>query len=191
MGAMHATISDGERTEPRENRWIAADVEAILRERGWLSVCEQVTVETGTANWIARAAELLGPHAADREALADLLSLCFHFDPAEILRSPASHVVLAREGAREVIRALALEVLSDAVPVDSERFHALIEALKQKTIHRGRALFHPVRLALAGRVGEGALDRVILLLDSAAGLPQLASVKNTRARILEFCAALE
>lgn len=188
---MHAAVSDGERDEPRENRWSAADVESILREHGWLASGGKISSESDTAKWIARAAELLGPQSPDRETLADLLSLCFEFDPAEILRSPASHVVLAREGAREVIRALALELLSDAAPVDSERFHALIETLKQKTIHRGRALFHPVRLSLAGRVGEGALDRVILLLDSAAGLPQLAPVKNTRARILEFCAALE
>ncbi|HET9400145.1 MAG TPA: hypothetical protein VFO34_04255 [Candidatus Acidoferrales bacterium] len=191
MGAMHAAISDGERAEPRENRWTAAGVELILRERGWLTADETASTESDERKWIARAAELLGPQSPDRETLADLLSLCFHFDPVEILRSPASHVVLAREGAREVIRALALELLSDASPVDSERFRALIEALKQKTIHRGRALFHPVRLALAGRVGEGALDRVILLLDSAAGLPQLAPVKCTRARILEFCAAVE
>jgi hypothetical protein len=46
-------------------------------------------------------------------------------------------------------------------------------------------------LALAGRAGGGEFDRVILLLDSAAGTPGLAPVKNTRERILEFCAALE
>jgi hypothetical protein len=56
---------------------------------------------------------------------------------------------------------------------------------------RGRELFHPIRLALAGRAGEGELDRVILLLDEAAGLPFAVKVKSVRVRIVEFCAALD
>jgi hypothetical protein len=56
---------------------------------------------------------------------------------------------------------------------------------------RGRELFHPIRLALAGRAGEGELDRVILLLDEAAVLSFAAPVKSARARVLEFCSALD
>ena len=189
MGAMHSSISQGDVSEPRENLWSANDVELILRERGWLTSTD--SLEHQTAEWISRAAELLGPHAPDRSELAALLGLCFHYAPAEILREPASHIVLAREGAREVIRALALELLSDAAPLDSDRYHALIESLKLKVPFRSRSLFHPIRLALAGRVGEGALDRVILLLDSGALAKQLAPMKSNRTRILEFCAALE
>ena len=176
---------------PRESLWSARDVESILRERGWLSQDAPLAPESEAAAWIARAADLLGPHAPDRESLANLLALCFEYDAQKILIPPSSHLVLAREGARVVIRALAMELLSDAAPVDSDRFHALIESLKLKTIYRGRGLFHPVRLALAGRVGEGELDRVILLLDSAPSTKEFVPVKSTRARILEFCAALE
>jgi len=56
---------------------------------------------------------------------------------------------------------------------------------------RGRELFHPLRLALAGRSGEGALDRVILLLDEAATAGFAASAKTARERILEFCSVFE
>jgi len=52
-------------------------------------------------------------------------------------------------------------------------------------------LFHPIRLALAGRAGEGELDRVILLLDEAANASFAVRVKPARERILEFCAALD
>jgi len=45
-------------------------------------------------------------------------------------------------------------------------------------------------VALAGRPGDGSLDRVILLLDEAAPLPFAAPVKSARVRILEFCTAL-
>jgi hypothetical protein len=52
-------------------------------------------------------------------------------------------------------------------------------------------LLHPIRIALAGRAGEGELDRVILLLDPAAQLSFVVPVKGTRQRMLEFCAALD
>ncbi len=175
-------------TEPRENLFSAEDVEAILREHGWLDPAAPLTEPL--ANWLARAAALLGPQAVDHAALADLLALIFHYDARSILRDPASHAVLSREGARAVIRTLALEILSGP-PVDSDSFKAIIESLKEKVPARSRDLFLPIRLALAGRAGGGEFDRVILLLDSASGIPGLAPVKGSRARIMEFCAALE
>ena len=55
----------------------------------------------------------------------------------------------------------------------------------------GRDLFHPIRLSLAGRPGEGELDRVILLVDEAAALPFAVPIKSVRTRILDFCSALD
>jgi hypothetical protein len=56
---------------------------------------------------------------------------------------------------------------------------------------RGRELFQTVRLSLAGRAGEGELDRVILLLDEAAAANFVTPVKSARTRIIEFCSALD
>jgi hypothetical protein len=169
------------------NPFTSADVTAILRERGWL---DDAPYLEPIESWCAKAAELLGPQSADRAALAELLGLVFVYDARAILAGSGSHLVLAREGAREVIRELALQIL-DGPDVDSDRFKAIITALKEKLTHRGRELFYPIRLALAGRPGEGALDRVILLLDSASHLPFRVPVKGSRQRMLEFCAALE
>jgi hypothetical protein len=63
--------------------------------------------------------------------------------------------------------------------------------MKNALPYRGRHLFYPIRLALAGRSGEGELDRVILLLDRAAKLRLRVAVKGARQRMLEFCAALD
>jgi len=133
---------------------------------------------------------MLGSHATDRAALSELLMLVFHYDAGEILSRVENHAVLSRYMAREVIREVAL-LLLDGRAVDSERFKEIVTKLKDGMDLRGRELFHPIRLALAGRAGEGELDRVILLLDEAAGLPFAVAVKSARARILEFCAALE
>lgn len=89
-----------------------------------------------------------------------------------------------------MIRELANRVL-DGDDIDSDRFKEIIDAIKTVLPQRSRELFHPVRLALAGRAGEGELDRVILLIDSAAKLPFAVEVKRTRQRMLEFCAALD
>ena len=171
---------------PPKSPFAAADVAAILRERGWLESATWPELEV----WLSEAAALLGPHAADREALVGLLRLVFEYDAGEILRLRENHVVLAREGAREVIRELAHLVLEGA-EVNSDRFKEIVRALKTKLRFRGRELFHPIRLALAGRAGEGELDRVILLLDRAARSPFAVPVKSTQQRMLEFCAALE
>jgi nondiscriminating glutamyl-tRNA synthetase len=164
----------------------AKDVAEILRERGWLAA----EPSTGQIAWCERAAALLGSHAADRNALADLLRLVFHYDAAELLVKVDTHAVLSRYGARDVLRQLALLLLEGA-PLTSERFKQIISCLKDDLDLRGRELFHPIRLALAGRAGEGELDRVILLLDEAAVLSFGVPVKPARERILEFCAALD
>ncbi len=164
----------------------AADVIAILRERGWLAA--EPSAEQHA--WCERAASMLGGHATDRAALADLLGLVFQYDAREIITRVESHVVMSRYAARDVLRQVAL-LLLDGAPLTSERFKNIVTGLKEGMELRGRELFHPIRLALAGRAGEGELDRVILLLDEAAELSFAAPVKSARARILEFCTALD
>jgi len=92
--------------------------------------------------------------------------------------------------ARDVIRHLAL-LLLDPAPFTSERFKQIVTYLKETCGLRSRDLFHPIRLSLAGRIGEGELDRVILLLDEAATLNFALPAKSVRTRIPEFCSALD
>lgn len=168
-----------------DNPFAAGDVAAILRERGWLAgECSEAQQA-----WCERAAALLGAHAADRAALAGLLVHVFHYDARELLGQAENHAVLARYGARDVLRELAL-LLLDGQALDSDRYKVVITSLRERLQLRGRDLFYPVRLALAGRFGEGELDRVILLLDPAAA-EFAGGVKNAAQRILEFCAAFD
>jgi hypothetical protein len=175
--------------EPRfaaANQFTAADVAAILREQHWATAelaPEQIA-------WCERAATLLGPHVADHIELTSLLTLIFNYNAPQILQRVESHAVLARYGARGAIRRVAL-LLLDGRPVTSQTFSELIDNMKATSDLRSRDLFHPLRLALAGRAGEGELDRVVLLLDEAAALPFTTPVKSAHTRILEFCTALD
>jgi hypothetical protein len=190
------TMAGHTSTEPPALIPVTADeVAAILRERGWLAEAASPDMQA----WLERAAAYLGPRAvqlaggepaAARAALAELLGLVFSYDARAILASPEAHLVLLREGARDVLRELAHLIL-DGGDVDSDRLKGIVAALRKKTGRGSRLLFRPLRLALAGRAGEGELDRVILLLDAAARLPFSAPVKGVRQRMLEFCAALD
>jgi Anticodon binding domain len=166
----------------------AADVAAIVQERGWLAASRGADSAELHA-WFGHAADLLGPHAADRASLVDLLGLVFTYDAVAALRETENQTVLARAGAREVIRELANLAL-DGGDCDSDRFKEIVDNIKSAVSYRSRDIFHPIRLALTGRAGGGELDRIILLLDSAAGLDFAVPVKGTRQRMLEFCAAL-
>lgn len=168
------------------NAYTARDVSEMLRQQGWL-LGDATPVQLA---WCERAAALLGPQVSQRGSLADLLHLVFHYDAREILSKVENHAVLSRYAARDVLRHFALLLLEGA-PLTSERFKEVIDTLKDSLGIRSRELFHPIRLALAGRAGEGELDRVILLLDEAAGLSFNVHVKPARERILEFCAALD
>jgi hypothetical protein len=169
------------------NLFTGADVAEILRERGWAGA---KAFSSELQSWCERAAGMLGSRVADRAALSDLLDLIFQYDAGKVLERVESHAVLARYGAREVVRRLAL-LLLDGGALDSERFKEIIMTMKDGSDLRSRDLFHPIRLALAGRAGEGELDRVILLIDEAAALPFAVAVKPVRARIVEFCGALD
>src|ERR1700676_1959961 len=168
------------------NPFSVTEVLAILRNRQWL-MAEPTTEHLV---WCERAASLLGPQAEDLAGLENLLQLVFEYSASEILQQPESHAVLARHAAREVLRHLAL-LLLDPQPFTSEKFKEVVAHLKDAVELRSRDLFHPLRLALAGRSGEGALDRVILLLDEASALLFAVPVKSVHTRIIEFCTHLD
>jgi hypothetical protein len=168
------------------NPFAREDVLGILREHSWL------TADPSPEHlaFSERAGSLLGHLAIDRAGLDELLHLVFTYHATHALKTPEAHAVLTRYAARDVIRELALAVL-DPAPFTSDRFKEVIAHLKERLGLSGRDLFYPIRLALAGRAGEGQLDRVILLVDEAAALPFAVPIKSIRARILEFCSVLD
>jgi hypothetical protein len=167
------------------NPFSAADVLGVLREGGWIS--GDASPEQNA--WCERAAFLLGPQVADREALAGLLQLVFEYDAARAMASVEAHVVMTRYAARDVIRLLARSVLNGG-PCTPDRFKEVVTALKAVLDLGGREVLQPLRLALVGRAGGGDLDRVILLIDAAAAA-FVPAVKTVRERMIEFCSALD
>ena len=117
------------------NPFTSADVLAILRERSWLTMDPTPEIEA----WCEHAAAILGPHAADRAVLTELLTLVFHYAAQEILNCVETHEVLARYAARDVLRHLALLLLDgvlDRPDREPQRLHQ--GELKSGSVYRHR-----------------------------------------------------
>jgi hypothetical protein len=166
------------------NSFTAIDIVDVLREHHW--IFGDISAEQNA--WCERAAFFLGPQAADRAALAELLRLVFEYDAKRAMTNVDAQAEMARYAARDVIRLLARLVLEGG-PCTVDRFKEIVTALKERLDLRGREVLRPLRLALVGHSGGGELDRVILLLDAAANVD--FGVKTVRQRIIEFCSVLD
>jgi len=122
------------------------------------------------------------------EEIPDRLRFLFEFDAAAAVARPDVAEVLHEPGAREVIAALG-EELQDAPRLDRESFRAAANRVKQRTGQKGRALFHPIRVALTGEGGGPELDLAVPAIDRGAALPAssgVAPITGCRERAAAF-----
>ena len=124
------------------------------------------------------------------EEIPDRLAFLFIYDPQEALQRPAVAGVLHEPGARDVIAALAEAI--ETPLLDREAFRAMANRVKEKTGQKGKALFHPIRVALTGEGGGPELDLAVPAIDRGAQLSQevgLAKILSIRERARAFAAA--
>jgi len=128
------------------------------------------------------------------EEIPDRLAFLFQYDAAQSLSNAAVADVLHEPGAREVIAALADAIDGSAGPLlDREAFRAMANRVKEKTGRKGRALFHPIRVALTGESGGPELDLAVPAMDRGAALPAdagVAKIPSARERARAFAAAV-
>jgi glutamyl-tRNA synthetase/nondiscriminating glutamyl-tRNA synthetase len=124
------------------------------------------------------------------EEIPDRLTFLFQFDAAQAMASEAVAAVLHEPGARDVIAALAGAI--DGPLLDRESFRAMANRVKEKTGQKGKALFHPIRVALTGESGGPELDLAVPAMDRGAALPSdagVARIPSARERAKAFAAA--
>jgi glutamyl-tRNA synthetase/nondiscriminating glutamyl-tRNA synthetase len=109
------------------------------------------------------------------DEIPDRLRFLFEFDATAAVERADVSDVLAEAGARDVILVLA-EELRDAGRLDREGFRTAAGRVKQRTGQKGRALFHPIRVALTGEAGGPELDLAVPAIDRGAELPPSAGV---------------
>jgi nondiscriminating glutamyl-tRNA synthetase len=156
---------------------LAADVDVDDGVRAFLVAC--VPVVAGTVDRLA-------------DAPARLRPVFEAPDPANVLAHVDAEGPAAAAAARAVIVAFA-QALSGRPRLTRETFRDATQQVRQMTGQKGRALFHPVRLALTGADSGPELDLLVPAIDRGAELPTDAGVRpiaGCRERAARCAAAL-
>ena len=120
------------------------------------------------------------------------LAFLFDFSPAQSLRDDQIRAELSTDAAPAVVAAFA-EELASAPRLDREKFRELANRVRARTGQKGKALFHPIRIALTGRGDGPELDLAVPAIDRGAELPPSAGVPTilgNRERAAAFDGAL-
>jgi nondiscriminating glutamyl-tRNA synthetase len=124
------------------------------------------------------------------EEIPERLKFLFEFDPAASLAREEVASVLHEHGARQVIAAL-----PDAIEgplADRDTFRATANRIRERTGLKGKALFHPIRVALTGEGAGPELDLAVPAIErgaavqTGAGLPAILCCRD---RAIRFAAA--
>jgi len=178
--------------------------------RHYLKAADPMRLVQLVLPYFAAAGVALEPDAAGLEYLASVmpiasgsvdrleqvpgrLAVLFAFSAGAALTDADVRAEMSAEGARAVVRALAQE-LASAPRLDRDRFRAAANAVKAATGQKGKALFHPIRIALTGRAEGPELDLLVPALDRGAELPATAgipTISGCRERAAAFAQALE
>jgi glutamyl-tRNA synthetase/nondiscriminating glutamyl-tRNA synthetase len=125
------------------------------------------------------------------EEIPDRVKFVFDFDAAAALAKPDVAEILHEPGAREVIAALPDAI--DGPLLDRDAFRGAATRVKERTGQKGKALFHPIRVALTGEGAGPELDLAVPAIDRGARLPSSAGVApivSCRERAAAFAAVV-
>jgi nondiscriminating glutamyl-tRNA synthetase len=141
------------------------------------------------AAYLASLAPVFNTSIDRLDHVASRLRPIFEFSSASALEDPATRAEVVAGPARQVIEALAEELASAPRMADKQTFRGVADRVKQKTGQKGRALFHPIRLALTGAADGPELDLLVPAIDRGADLAEtdgIAPLIGARERAMEF-----
>ena len=157
-----------------------------LRTAGWIS--EPSDLDLGFLETIVPVAAA----SVDRlEQVPPRLAFLFDYSAARALQTAA--IAAEAEQSRPVIDALAEELASSPPMLDRESFRAMAARVRERTGQKGKALFHPIRLALTGEAEGLELDIAVPAIErgAALGAGGIRAIAGAAERAARFAAALD
>jgi glutamyl/glutaminyl-tRNA synthetase len=127
------------------------------------------------------------------EQVPQRLKQLFEYSAEAALKQPEIRAEIDTDAARAVIDALAAELETSPRLLDKQTFRGLADRVKQKSGQKGRALFHPIRIALTGAGDGPELDLLVPAMERGAGLDPatgVAPITGVRERAQNFAALL-
>jgi glutamyl-tRNA synthetase/nondiscriminating glutamyl-tRNA synthetase len=124
------------------------------------------------------------------EQVPQRLAFLFDYSARRALESP--QIREEAQGARAVIDALAEDLTANGPLLDRDAFRAAAARVREKTGQKGKALFHPIRLAMTGEAEGLELDLAVPAIERGALLEASAirKILSARERAAAFAAAL-
>jgi glutamyl/glutaminyl-tRNA synthetase len=124
------------------------------------------------------------------EQIPQRLSFLFDYSAARALEHP--QIAEEAKGARAVVDALAEDLRAAGPLLDRETFRAAATRVREKTGQKGKALFHPIRLALTGETEGLELDLAVPAIERGAALVEsgIRKIASARERAAEFAALI-
>ena len=156
-----------------------------LRQREWIS--------EATSSDVAFLESIIPAAAASVDRLEQVpvrLGFLFDYSATRALAEP--RVRAEALASRDVITALAEELRQSDRLLDREAFRAAASRIRGRTGQKGKALFHPMRLALTGEPEGLELDLAVPAIEAGASL-QASGIKpipSAAERANAFAAAL-
>src|SRR5688572_11873168 len=156
-----------------------------LQQAGWLS-----DASPGDLSYLVSVIPAAAASVDRLEQIPARLSFLFDYSASRALENAA----IAQEASESVgvIDALAGELESSPPLTDREAFRALAKRVQQSSGAKGKALFHPIRLALTGEAEGIELDIVVPAIERGALLEHsgLRRIAGARERAASFAQAL-
>jgi glutamyl-tRNA synthetase/nondiscriminating glutamyl-tRNA synthetase len=144
---------------------LAALAVPYLRDAGWVSA-----PSPAARAYLERVLPLATGSVDRLEQVPSRLRFIFDYSPARALQDPALAAEVLSPPGRAVVEAFARELAGGARLHDRDAFRAAAARVRERTGQKGRALFHPIRIALTGE-GEGVeLDLAVPAIETGADL---------------------
>ena len=156
-----------------------------FQQAGWLAEPTEADVD-----FLSSVVPIVAASVDRLEQVPARVAFLFDYSAARALDIPG--VAAEARDARAVIEALADE-LSRSEPLhDREMFRALAARVRERTGQKGKALFHPIRLALTGEPEGVELDLAVPAIERGArlGASGFRAIPSAAQRAAEFAAAL-
>jgi glutamyl-tRNA synthetase len=161
----------------------------------FLSARGFVQAEAGveTRAWLESVVPAMAASVDRLGQIADRLHTVFEFDVDAATARDAIRRELTDPVARDVIAALAVDLAGAPRLIDRERFRAAVARVRAASGQKGRALLHPIRVAITGEAEGPELDLIVPAIDRAVELPpqHRAPVIGARERAAAVAAVVQ
>jgi nondiscriminating glutamyl-tRNA synthetase len=156
-----------------------------LRQAGWVSESTDRDLQ-----FLEHVVPIAAASVDRLDQIPARLGFLFDYSAARTLAHP--EMADEARSASAVIDALAAELAQSGPLLDRETFRALAARVRERTGQKGKALFHPIRIALTGEAEGLELDLAVPAIERGASLTGggIRRIEGAAERAAEFAAAL-